>query len=122
MKSFTEKYGPWALVTGASSGIGVEFAKRLAANGLNVILVARREDRLRSLAEELERDYSAKTRVVAVDLTRDDLLDSIRDATEGSCITRLQTLACRSCCSASEPHVQMSKSPSFRSSCDKSTG
>jgi short-subunit dehydrogenase len=44
--------------------------------------VARREDRLRSLAVELERDYSVRTRVVAVDLTRDDLLDSIRDATD----------------------------------------
>jgi len=82
MKSFTEKYGPWALVTGASSGMGTEFARRLAEKGLNVVLLARREDRLRSLAVELERDYSAKTRVVAVDLTRDDLLDSIRDATD----------------------------------------
>ena len=69
MKSFTEKYGPWALVTGASSEMGTEFARRLAEKGLNVVLIARREDRLSSLAMELEREYSAKTRVVAVDLT-----------------------------------------------------
>lgn len=81
MKSLADKYGPWALVTGASSGMGTEFAKRLAESGLNIVLLARREDRLRSLAEELERDYSVKTRVVAVDLTRDDLLDLIREAT-----------------------------------------
>ena len=82
MTSFPDQYGPWALVTGASSGMGTEFARRLAEKGLNVVLLARREDRLRSLAVELERDYSVRTRVVAVDLTRDDLLDSIRDATD----------------------------------------
>jgi short-subunit dehydrogenase len=81
MNSFAAKYGVWGLVTGASSGMGTEFARRLAESGLNIVLLARREDRLRSLADELERDYSVKTRVVAVDLTRDDLLDLIREAT-----------------------------------------
>ena len=81
MNSFAAKYGPWGLVTGASSGMGTEFARRLAESGLNIVLLARREDRLRSLADELERDNSVKTRVVAVDLTRDDLLDLIREAT-----------------------------------------
>jgi short-subunit dehydrogenase len=81
MESFTEKYGPWALVTGASSGIGVEFANRLAANGMNVVLVARREDRLRALATELETEYSIETKVVATDLSRDDFLEPLRDAT-----------------------------------------
>ncbi len=81
MRKFAEKYGPWALITGASSGIGAEFAKRLAASGLNVVLVARREDRLRRIATELESEYSVETRVVAVDLSRDDFLGPLRDAT-----------------------------------------
>lgn len=56
--SFTFKYGPWALVTGASSGLGVEFAEQLAQKGLNRVLAARREDRLYYLPRILPRRVS----------------------------------------------------------------
>lgn len=69
MKSFKESYGDWAVVTGASSGIGMEYARQLAARGLDVVLVARRENRLRKLAAELESDHAIRTKVVAVDLS-----------------------------------------------------
>ena len=57
-----------ALVTGASSGIGVELARQLAARGHGVTLVARREDRLRSLADELASSAGVRTEVIAADL------------------------------------------------------
>jgi short-subunit dehydrogenase len=57
-----------AVITGASSGIGEEFARQLAAKGHGVFLVARREDRLRELAEEVARDYGVRAEYLACDL------------------------------------------------------
>lgn len=62
------RFGPWAVVTGASAGIGREFARQLAANGLNLVLVARREEPLTVLGEELEREHRVRCRIVAADL------------------------------------------------------
>ena len=78
--SFRKRYGPWALVTGASSGMGASFAKQLAEKGLNVVLVARREDRLRALSEALERSASVHTRVVSAELS--SLPPSLRHSRE----------------------------------------
>ena len=61
-------YGGWAVVTGASAGIGEAFARALAAEGVNLVLTARREERLRSLANDLEARHEITTRVVALDL------------------------------------------------------
>lgn len=63
------RYGGWAVVTGASSGIGAEFARALARDGLSVVLTARRGERLRGLAQELEQAHAVATRVVEADLT-----------------------------------------------------
>ena len=57
-----------ALVTGASSGIGVEIARELARRGHGVTLVARREDRLRKLADELAAEHGVRAETVAADL------------------------------------------------------
>jgi len=67
-----QTYGGWALVTGASSGIGTDFAKILASEGFNVVLTARTESSLKNLAEEIERDYHVETRIVLADLSKKD--------------------------------------------------
>ena len=60
--------GKTALITGASAGIGLEFAKQLAAMGCNLVLTARRQDRLQQIATELTQQFNVKTHVIALDL------------------------------------------------------
>ena len=67
-KPFLDRYGPWALVTGASSGIGAGFAEELAARGLNLVLAARRTDRMEQLGRRLEAEHGVVVRVIASDL------------------------------------------------------
>jgi len=78
--AFVDKYGPWALITGASAGIGAEFARQIAARGVNVALVARRRERLEALGAELEAQFGIRTLSIAADLCADDFLDTITEA------------------------------------------
>lgn len=61
-------YGPWAVITGAATGIGRAFAERLAEAGLDLVLASRSTERLESLGRELERAHGISYRVVTVDL------------------------------------------------------
>lgn len=79
-QSLRERYGEWALVTGASSGIGVEFARALARQGMSCVLTARREQRLQSVARELERLHGVSTRVVTTDLADPSAVDHLAKA------------------------------------------
>jgi len=80
-RSFRERYGPWALVAGASDGIGECHARAIAEQGLNVLLLARREDRLASLADELRAKHRVQTRALVADLTAPDLDARVEEAT-----------------------------------------
>lgn len=72
--NFLSRYGPWALVAGASQGLGASYAHCLAKLGLNVILVARRKDLLDTLSQTLGKTYGIDTRVIVGDLANEDFL------------------------------------------------
>jgi uncharacterized protein len=80
---FRERYGPTALVTGASSGIGWAFAEELARRGLDLVLSARRTDRLEQLAAKLEAAHGTKSRLCESDLSRLDAPARLIEAVEG---------------------------------------
>jgi short-subunit dehydrogenase len=73
LKTLVERYGPWALVAGASAGLGEAFARRLAREGFNLVLLARRREALMDLASELEKAHGTSVRIDAGDLGRNDL-------------------------------------------------
>jgi hypothetical protein len=73
--------GKWALITGASAGIGFEFAKLLAAGGANLLLTARRVDRLQKLASELSVQHRVKVEVFSADLVRPEAAVGIHQFT-----------------------------------------
>lgn len=79
---FAHRYGPWALVAGASEGVGLAYARAAAERGLDVALVARRRPVLEAVADDLRRTFSVRTRVLAVDLSEDDAAAGICEGTK----------------------------------------
>ena len=82
MLEFREKYGPWAVVTGASRGIGKHFALALAERGLNTVLVARNQELLEQTAREICVSTGTQTRVVVADFSQpSDAVQTIHSKT-----------------------------------------
>ena len=78
MISLKDRYGSFALITGASSGIGEEFAKRLASDGMNLILVARRKERLEKVKQEIGITSNVEIILAPLDLLADNFLDELK--------------------------------------------
>ncbi len=79
--SFAEKYGPWAVVAGASDGVGAAFAEALAERGVNVVLLARRQAVLDKVAAGIGTRTGVQTRTLAVDLAQPGPATAIAEAT-----------------------------------------
>ena len=80
-RAYSDKYGPWALVAGASEGLGAEFAEQLAAKGLHLVLVARRQELLDPLGARLMREHAIEVRTLTLDLGREEAGSLIEAAT-----------------------------------------
>lgn len=84
-----QKYGPYALITGASAGLGKEFAIQLAQAGLSLIITARREDKLFKLADELKSQYNVDVIPVTADLSKREDIDRLIESASGKEINLL---------------------------------
>jgi short-subunit dehydrogenase len=80
--TFLNKFGPWAVVTGASEGIGYAFAEQLAKRGFNLVVVARRTGLLAEMAHKIPAKYGTQVQVIAADLSTADGLVELQRATE----------------------------------------
>ena len=81
ISDLARRYGPWVVVTGASDGIGRAFVEHLAAEGLHLVLVARRESALQSLAAEVRTKHGVECRVLSEDLSDHEAAHRIAEAT-----------------------------------------
>ena len=78
MNKLVNKYGGWALITGASQGIGKGFARRLAKEGFNLVMTARRTDVLEASANELRDEFGVETRTLALDMTQTGAIEQLK--------------------------------------------
>ncbi|MBV1917871.1 MAG: SDR family NAD(P)-dependent oxidoreductase [Sphingomonadaceae bacterium] len=83
MNDFAERYGPWALIAGASEGTGASFARQLAEQGFNLILVARREAPLEKLASALRDAHPIQCITASIDLSGDQAVETMRKVAAG---------------------------------------
>ncbi len=79
---FAQKYGPWALIAGGSEGVGASFAHKLAARGLNLVLLARKPQPLEEVAQQVKANSAVQVRTASIDLRAEDVLERIRAVTD----------------------------------------
>jgi short-subunit dehydrogenase len=79
---FSEQYGPWAVIAGGSEGVGASFAFKLAARGVNLVLLARKPEPLTELEDQVRARFPVQVRSLALDLTAEGLLDRVAAVTD----------------------------------------
>ena len=82
LTSFKNKYGNWALITGATSGIGAELTSQIAAKSINIILVARKEMELKEHTESLIKRYGIEAKYVSADLSTVEGVEVVKQVQE----------------------------------------
>jgi short-subunit dehydrogenase len=80
---FAQRYGPWAVIAGASEGVGASLADQLGERGLNLVLIARNQELLEELAANVRERHGIDVRPVVQDLTAADVGDRVAAATDG---------------------------------------
>ncbi len=98
--TFAAKYGPWALVAGASDGVGAAFAEGLAVRGVNVVLLARRQSVLDEVAAGITERTGVQTRTLAVDLAQPDATVAIVNMVDDL------EVGCLVYCAGSDPNFE----------------
>jgi short-subunit dehydrogenase len=82
-RTFSDKYGPWALVTGAARGLGAEFSRQIAARGINVVMVDLLADELVRTADDIRKASGREIITMTGDLSQPDFIDSILNRVKG---------------------------------------
>lgn len=80
---FRQRYGPWALITGASAGLGACYAHALGARGLGLVLVARRQQRMEALAEKIRGEHAVQVCCIGLDLTAEGAVEQLCEELAG---------------------------------------
>jgi uncharacterized protein len=102
--SFRSRYGPCALIAGAAVGLGAEWARQIAARGLDVVVLDRDGDAVRRTADEIRERHGVEVRAVVLDLARGDLIEAIRAETSG---LEIGLLVCNAACSVVAPFLEL---------------
>ena len=94
MENFREKYGEWGVVLGATEGMGKAMAEGIAERGMSVVLVGRREEKLKELGEEIKAKYGVDAKVVRADFSEDGAVEAVTKVTDELDMGFMSYVAC----------------------------
>ena len=92
--NFKEKYGEWGIVLGATEGVGKAFCEKIAEYGMNVVMVGRREEKLKELGNEISKKYNVKHLVIRADFATDNCTEEIFEKTKDLDMGFMSYVAC----------------------------